>query len=284
MKSRLPALPASTAAARRGILRGVESFAADTLACLRFYSRLPVPVFRFEREPFAMLRLADASRALGVAGALIGALGALTLALGLLLKLPPDIASAFALTVLVASTGAFHEDGLADVADGFGGGDSRERKLAIMKDSRIGAFGATALILSFLLRWTTIAWLARTSEPGACLALVGAGAVSRVAGLTPLLLLEPARTDGAAASAGKPSARAFLLAAVTAIAFGLAPAWTRVGPVRPLIGLALAALSAWGVARLSRRQIGGYTGDVAGAAQQAAEIVFLSALCLGLSV
>jgi adenosylcobinamide-GDP ribazoletransferase len=114
------------------------------------------------------------------------------------------------------------------------------------------------------------------------LALVSAGAVSRVAGLAPLLLLEPARKDGAAASAGAPSRRALLFAGATAVAFAFAPAWTQVGPLRPLIGLALAAAAAWGVARLSGRQIGGYTGDVAGAAQQTAEIAFLSALCLGL--
>jgi len=271
----------STATASRAILAPMKSFAADVLACLRFYSRLPAPVLRFEREPFAIPDLVTASRALGVAGALIGAFGALVLILGLRLGLSPQVASACALSALVAATGALHEDGLADAADGFGGGATQERKLAIMKDSRIGSFGASALILSLLLRWTLIATLARASAPAAALALVGAAAVSRVAGLAPLILLKPARQDGAGARAGKPSPRAFLIAAASAALFGLAPAWTRIGPLRPLLALALAAAAGWGVARLSNRQIGGFSGDVAGAAQQAAEIAYLAALCFG---
>lgn len=259
----------------------MNSFLADLLACLRFYSRLPVPIARFERHAVAMPDFSSATRALGAAGALIGAPGALTLVLGALFGLSPDLVSALSLTVLVGTTGAMHEDGLADVADGFGGGADRERKLAIMKDSRIGAFGASALVLSFLLRWAAIASLARANVWVAALGLIGAAAVSRAFGLAPLILLDPARKDGVGAAAGKPSARAFAIAAATASLFGLAPAWPGVGLIRPLLGLILAAFSAWGIARLSKVQIGGFTGDVAGAAQQVAETSYLCALCLG---
>lgn len=122
----------------------------DLIACLQFYSRLPIPVLAIERRgpaPHLMPDFRRIVRMLPVAGLIIALPAALVLALAQKLGLPPVLAAIFAIAALVATTGAFHEDGLADSADGLGGGMSRERELEIMKDSRIGAFGGAALIL-----------------------------------------------------------------------------------------------------------------------------------------
>ena len=140
---------------------------ADFLACLRFYSRLPVPVLPFEAEPYAMLDFSTSVRVLPFAGFFIGGLGGLVLWGASLLGLSPLIAAAFALSFLLLATGAFHEDGLADTADGLGGGMTIERKLEIMKDSRIGTFGGAALIMSLLLRTLLIAEITQPCSDGA---------------------------------------------------------------------------------------------------------------------
>jgi len=133
-----------------------------------------------------------------VAGAAVGLIGALALALTALLGLPLLLRAAFATAALVVATGALHEDGLADVADGFGGGATPARKLEIMRDSRIGAYGAIALVLALILR---VGALAAALDGGfwrAALSLILVAALSRAAALTPLALLRPARADGAA--------------------------------------------------------------------------------------
>jgi adenosylcobinamide-GDP ribazoletransferase len=170
-----------------------------------------------------------------------------------------------ALATIIWVTGALHEDGLADVADGFGGGRTREAKLEIMRDSRIGTFGALALILALLARAGAIAALATPLAVAS--ALVAAGAVSRAA-LPPVMTVLPlARADGLAAGAGRPhptrAAAAVLVAALIALALlGQAAA----------AALVAGAGAAFVVAWLARRQIGGHTGDVLGAVQQLTEI------------
>ena len=255
---------------------------ADCVACLRFYSRLPLPVFAFETQPHAMLDFSRAIAMLPVAGALLGCIGALALLAAGALHLSPAIAATLAIATMVASTGAMHEDGLADTADGFGGGGSIARKLEIMKDSRIGAYGGAALVLALLLRVEAVAALAERGLMLAALAMIACAAVSRVAGLLPLLLLAPARAEGAGFSAPRPSWRAFGQAAILAAAVALLPL-AGGAPSRSiaLAGL-LAALAAYCVVRLAAAQIKGQTGDVAGAAQQAAEIGFLLGLAAGI--
>ena len=133
---------------------------------------------------------------------MVGLIGALVLALTALLGLPLLLRAGLSTAALVAATGALHEDGLADVADGFGGGTTRERKLEIMRDSRIGAYGAIALALALILR---VGALAAALDGGfwrGSLSLILVAALSRAAALTPLALLAPARADGAGAAAG----------------------------------------------------------------------------------
>ena len=266
---------------RRGMNPALD-FLADLAACLRFYSRLPVPALPFETEPHAMPDFGRVVRALPVAGALIGAVGALALTLLMSLELPHSFAAAGALAALVAATGAFHEDGLADTADGFGGGATRERKLVIMKDSRIGTYGAAALILSLLLRWQAILFLLVSfGATFAGLAMISIAALSRTVALMPLATLEPARDDGAAWRAGRPRGGPLLVAALLAIALAFLPVWDGASARQCAGSIVLAFAASAFVTRLSLRQIGGQTGDVAGAAQQAAEIAGLAAFLIG---
>jgi adenosylcobinamide-GDP ribazoletransferase len=244
-------------------------------ACLRFYSRLSLPG---EKGVGAMPDFAGSAWAVPVAGALIGACGAGVLILARAFGLAPLPACVCAIGALVLVTGGLHEDGLADVADGFGGGATRERKLEIMRDSRLGSYGAIALVLTLMLRAAALAALTQHSTLLAALALVAAGGVSRIAGLLPLMLTPPARSDGAGAAALVPSAdalrRAFLIAAI----LSLAPLLGGAGLKDILSADFVAILAGVGVARFAQRQIGGFTGDVLGAAQQAAETAILLAL------
>jgi adenosylcobinamide-GDP ribazoletransferase len=189
--------------------------------------------------------------------------------------LSPLAAAFLALGAGMAATGALHEDGLADVADGFGGGRDRAAKLAILKDSRIGAYGVLALALSVGLRAALLAALAAPET--VALALLATHALSRgpLGGL--MWALPPARPGGLAGGlgriAGRDAAQGTLLSLALALAFCL-PLGFWPGVAAAVVALAAAAT----VGAVARRQIGGYTGDVLGAAQQAAEIAALLTL------
>lgn len=177
--------------------------------------------------------------------------------------LPPVMAALLALATGALVTGGMHEDGLADVADGFGGGASRDRKLEIMKDSRIGSYGALALFLSVGLRASGLA--AAPDAATGMAALFGLGAASR-AGLPWIMhSLATARPGGLGASAGGVSGA---MAATAALIGALAVVLTG-HPLAVLLAMAGAGLA---FTLFCRRQIGGYTGDTLGATQQIAEI------------
>ncbi len=260
----------------------VRAFLADLAACLRFYSRIPVPALPFETDPHAMPDFRTAVRALPLAGAIIGTTAAAVLLLSTLLQLPAPFAAALTLAALVRVTGAFHEDGLADTADGFGGGATRERKLDIMKDSRIGTYGGAALVLSLILRWQAISFLLSTSgDDMAAWALISVAALSRTVALMPLSMLPPARDDGAAWRAGKPDAAALAIAAILAMGLAFLPVLAGASTRQCALSIIFASAAAAFVTRLSRRHIGGQTGDVSGAAQQMAEIAAFTAFLIG---
>ena len=259
----------------------VRDAASKTLAALRFYTRLPLPRFAFEREPFEMPTPALLARYSAVAGAIVGALAAIVLGLARFLGFPALPAAALAVAALVVIAGAFHEDGLADVADGFGGGRTVERKLEIMRDSRIGAFGAAALALSLILRVAALAALVGEGAGLAAAALILAGALSRFFGLIPLALLDPARADGAGASAGRLDGGAMFVGGLVALGVLLAIGLGVVGFSRAILAALLSGAAALLMTSIARRQIGGQTGDVAGAAQQLAEIACLYGLLIG---
>jgi adenosylcobinamide-GDP ribazoletransferase len=255
-------------------MRPGSSLLIDLLICLRFTTRFPLPALRSETAPYALAGFSRAVGMLPLAGVLLGALAAAVLAIATWSGFAPLLAAPLAVAALTLVTGALHEDGLADCADGFGGGATRERKLEIMHDSRIGAFGALALALTLYLRVASLTLIAISSLGLASTVLIAAAALSRGAALVPMLVLPPARRDGAGFSAGKPKAEALRIAACLTTVVALGPILAGAGLTKALVGIVASLSAALIVSSIAKRQIGGYTGDVAGAAQQLSELAF----------
>ena len=235
----------------------------DTALCLVFFTRLPLPVFDFRDRA-----LAQAIWAAPLAGLVVAVIAALVFAVATGLGLSSATAAALTLAAAMLVTGCLHEDGLSDVADGFGGGKSREKKLEIMRDSRIGAYGASALALSILIRWTALSGIA---EPFSALAaLIAAHMASRGLLGAFMHLLPPARSDGLSASAGTVSINTALFGLVIG-----ASSLLLLGAGGAISAAILLAAIFLGLRALCLRQIGGHTGDTIGALQQLAEIAVL---------
>jgi adenosylcobinamide-GDP ribazoletransferase len=236
----------------------------DIRTGLAFCTRLPL---RFGAP--AEGNLAQSSWTFPVIGAGIGAVGALVYWLGYGAGSSSFVAATLAVTATVIITGCLHEDGLADTADGFGGGATTERKLEIMRDSRSGAYGVVALVLSILLRVGAIASLV---DPGLVVAaLIAAHAGARAAMPLFMATVPRARQDGLSASAGSPPGGSVL----AAVLLGLLALWVCLGFGIALVGILLVVVGLWLMARLSLKQIGGQTGDVIGAVEQMSEILIL---------
>jgi adenosylcobinamide-GDP ribazoletransferase len=215
--------------------------------------------------------LAQAGWVFPLVGGIVGILGFVAYWIAAALGLPPSAAALLAVAATALATGALHEDGLADTADGFGGGRDPAQKLAIMRDSRSGAFGVLALVFSVGLRAAAIAAIA---DAGLVLpALVAAHAVAR--GALPMVMrrLPPARADGLGAAAGRPAPEV----AGAAAAIAVLVAFVCLGFWLGLAALAAACIGMALLAALARRQVGGYTGDVLGAIEQGGEIIMLLA-------
>jgi adenosylcobinamide-GDP ribazoletransferase len=208
-----------------------------------------VPVHRF-----ALPRLtvpAEAAWAYPVVGAAVGAIGGAAYWLTYSLSCPPALAAICALVAMILATGALHEDGLADFADGLAG-DTKERSLSIMRDHQIGTYGVIALVLSLAIRATAIALVA---EPRAVMAaLIAADSASRLSAVLIMAALPPARRDGMSASVGSPTAG---LAAIA------------------LLLILSAIVSAVVIGRVALIRLGGQTGDVLGAGSQICECLAL---------
>ena len=246
---------------RRMTVRGILSGFAVATA---FFTRIPIktPACRAER-------LADAAWAFPLVGAGIGGVAAFVFLLVQLLGLGDWPAAVLAVLAGVVLTGALHEDGIADTADGLIGGHDRDERLAIMRDSRHGTFGVVAIVLSVLLRAAALARIGEAVYAG--LALIAAHAASRSALPFAMRALVPARADGLGAAAGRP--RTSL--AIAALAIGLLVTLAALGPRRGAIAFGLAGAAVFALGALAHRFIGGYTGDVLGALQQIVEIVVL---------
>jgi adenosylcobinamide-GDP ribazoletransferase len=255
-------------------MRPGSSLLADFCVCLGFFTRLPLPSAACGGELRSLETFPRAVRMLPVAGGLVGALAAIAMAATSRLGLPPPLAAPLAICTLALVSGAMHEDGLADCADGFLGGATSERKLEIMADSRIGTFGAVALVMSLYLRVASLALIADESLGLAGAVLIGAAALSRTTALMPLALLPPARENGAGFAARTPEQAALAVAACLAVVFALAPVVAGASLARSLAAIAAATGAAYAIVLLARKQIGGQTGDVAGAAQQLSEIAY----------
>ena len=237
----------------------------DLLTAVQFLTRLRVPSAPCERDS-----LARAVKFFPIVGLLIGS-GSVLLYLTLAPHLPSTIVALLIVVYLVAITGGLHEDGLADSADGFGGGWERETVLAIMRDSRIGTYGAAALALSLLARVLLIASLPRTQ---AAAWLIAAPILSRWTILPLSYFLPPAREhadkqiDGQGARIARLMTRGSLIVgSLFTVAIVLALLRFRaIAPILVSIAVTLAT------ALYYRHRIGGVTGDCFGATTQAAEI------------
>jgi adenosylcobinamide-GDP ribazoletransferase len=242
---------------------------ASFLLTLTFFTRLPLPE-RLSNKITRDHQLGDAMAMFPVVGLLIGC--ALAFVWTILIQLTPSpIAAGLVIATGLILTGALHEDGFADCADGLGGSSNREKALEIMRDSRIGTYGGAALIFSIGLRWAALASL---SPAGGFAALIIAHCASRSAITIAMQYANYARTEGLgklAEHSGNP-ANFYISIAVTAICAIL------LGGFVGMIIAALALFVCWGFLQYLKHRLGGYTGDGLGAIQQVGEISILIGL------
>jgi adenosylcobinamide-GDP ribazoletransferase len=236
---------------------------SDLLSAFALLSRLPLPNHRATGAASAW--------AWPLVGAVLGAIGASVASGALWLGVTPGVAAVLVLATGAMLTGALHEDGLSDTADGLYGGWTKERRLEIMKDSRVGSYGVLALVLVTLARWSALTALLVFG--GHWAALIASGALSRAPMALIMALLPNARGTGFSHATGRPGQPVALVALAlgTTIAVALT-GWT---------GLAMlaAALGAGVLLSISAlRRIGGQTGDILGASQQLAEVACLAVL------
>ncbi|MBR9728487.1 adenosylcobinamide-GDP ribazoletransferase [Shewanella intestini] len=247
------------------------------LVALSFFTRIPVPSW----VDYGEGNLNRASRYFGVVGLVIGLLSASVFYISQFL-LPIGAAIIISMIVSVLLTGGFHEDGLADTADGFGGGWTVEDKLRIMKDSRIGTYGALALVLVLGLKWQLLAGLGQLSPELVCSSIIIAHTLSRVVASS--MIFSDQYVQDIDVSKVKPLANEqqkndllILLLSGLLVLFWLSP-WVIITLLVSLISVRF-----W-LSFVFKRQIGGYTGDTLGATQQISEITcYIILLAMGLS-
>ena len=245
------------------------------IVATQFLTRLPTPrLAEFERS-----WLSQSARYFPLVGALVGAI---SVGVWWLARhwLPSSVAVGLMLAASLLATGAFHEDGLADTFDGMGAGGSKERILSVMKDSRLGAFGAIALFMALGLKWAALDALPDRLVP---VMVMTAHVLSRWCA-TALIWRLPYVRDEAGKSkpfANRLSGGEWALSGAIGC-LGLVPVfglsmqrWGALAPRSIAIASLAAALLAWLAARYFRHRIGGYTGDCLGAVQQLAELAFL---------
>ena len=233
---------------------------------IRFFTRLPVPGW----VGHSTESLQNASRYMPVIGLIVGGLGGLAFFATSYIW-PKTLAVLVSMIVTLRVTGVFHEDGWSDMIDGFGGGWEKAQVLSIMKDSRIGNYGAVGLLMMLLSKFFALIEIDMQQLP---LAMMAGHAFSRLCAVTVMRQLEYARDEGKAKPLSTHISNGGLLFAVIC---GLLP--LLYFPARQVIpGILLALLATFWVTRMFRRRIGGYTGDCLGAVQQLAEVAFYSGL------
>lgn len=241
------------------------------LSALGFFTRVPIPQW----VGYSPEQLNAATRYFPLVGAWVGALVALlTMAMGLLWS--PHLAIALGMGGSVLLTGAFHEDGLADSVDAFGGAFTRERVLDIMHDSRIGTYGSVALWLALAVKWQALVDIqAAVGWGGFAVVLIGAHAASRSMAISLLRTLDYVRSEGKAKPvAQRLSMGGLLFGVACSVPWWLWPDW-RAGVTGAVVLMAVRA----GFIRYLRRRLGGYTGDTLGFAQQIGELALYLTVC-----
>jgi adenosylcobinamide-GDP ribazoletransferase len=240
---------------------------------LQFFTRLPIPAW----VGFEASWLQHASRYFPLVGGVVAAIAAAVYAAAALV-VPAPVAAVLSTAASIYMTGAFHEDGFADTCDGLGGGTTKERALEIMKDSRVGAYGAIGIVCMLA---TKLSALALLPPHLAVAALFVAHPVSRLAATALIWKLDYVRGEGKAKPlAQQMTGMEFAIAALTCAlpaAGVLAAGWMTPAALSAAV-LAAAAAALW-LGRLFVRRLGGYTGDCLGAVQQLAEaLVYVAVL------
>lgn len=249
------------------------SIIRDTIQSLGFLSRLPLASSWFEGTNDS---LKQSVRAFPLAGAILGALAGIALFICDYLGLPALTCSFMTVGALIAMTGALHEDGLGDAADGFFGAATPERRLEIMKDSRIGTFAALTLMIFIGLKVSLLATiLQRFGVFQTILVLIGAEAASRAAMLVLWYQLPSARPGGVADNVGAPKWEALLCAMGIGLGILLATIFLVGGIFALFKAIIFAFALLYGFAKLCLIKIGGQTGDTLGAAQQLVALAIL---------
>lgn len=250
-----------------------QIYKEDFCAALMLLTRIPVNWDKVSPD-----NPPDMNRSLWaypLVGLLVGLVAALIFYVCVFASIPNSISIVLTLSSVIFITGAFHEDGLADTADGFGGGGDKQEKLDIMRDSCIGTYGALALISAFLLKVFALLELTHIEVLGT---LVVAAVLSRLMIIYMLIMLKPARKDSLSTQSGKPGGDAIIFATGSALLFsGL------VFDIRLIILMFLVACAVTFLfSRLARSQVGGFSGDILGASQQLTEVsIYIVAACVG---
>lgn len=254
--------------------RGGLGLKDDLVMALRFFSRLPTGDAPHEKPELGRIAMA-----LPLASVVMG-LGPILLLAGVWLGLPGYFSAALSVAAMVVVGGGMMEDSLADAADGLFGGSTPERRLEILKDSRHGTYGVSALCLFLVLRVTAIGSVATINPLAAAALWLAANIAARSGALWVAVALPPARADGAAVAAGNlPASRFWIGAALALLLLFVIGA-----PASSLVGVAFAALAValfvLGWTMLCKRLVGGQTGDLIGAAAGLGEIAALTVLLI----
>lgn len=236
----------------------------DVVTGFGLLSRLPVPTRRFSG--------AESVWVWPLVGVVVSGLSVLVAMGGLYFGLPAQIGAAMAMAVSALATGAMHDDGLADTFDGLFGGWTRERRLEIMKDSRIGSYGVLALMITGVARWSALSGLLAL---GHWQAMIAAAALSRAPMAALMAVMPNARQSGLSANTGRPPKGRVLICCGAAVMIAALTGCS--GLVVMTLSVTLATLA---VAWLAKARIGGQTGDILGATQSLGE---LAALCAALA-
>lgn len=243
-------------------------------AAIRFFTRLPVPAWVEHSQE----QLTHAARWLPAVGIVVGLIGVIVTEL-MALILPPTTAILLGMMATILATGAFHEDGLADCCDGFGGGWEQAQVLQIMKDSRVGSYATVGVGVILLLKWNLLTGIDQTGGPlGLTAAIIAAHAVSRLAAVALMHTLDYVGENSDSKS--KPLTQGLNWQDLTlASTAALLPClFLPLGDV--LTALAVVGVTTFLAARYFIKRIGGYTGDCLGATQQTTEVAFyLGILC-----
>lgn len=268
----------------------LQKFLIDTLSSLQFLSRLPLASPTGDALP----DFKRSAYTFPVAGFIIAMPSSFVLVMGQATGLPVSVLAVLAVALMMILTGALHEDGLADTADGFWGGHTKQRKLDIMRDSSIGTYGVLALIVSFVLRVSMIMWLFQGLGALATgTIMIAAASLSRGAMLMPWYRLPAARqsnpqddepgeegskpASGLSVRYGSPDARTIttaLIATLPALFLLIeSVGWLNTGIALVVFGGCIVM-----VMRTSMRHVGGHTGDTLGATQQISELGLLLGL------